>query len=194
MNVDYKALCIDLFGTDNVGELKKIAEKINDNRNAGRKRKFTEREVVEIEKKLEQGVTMEAVAKYYGTSRQIIDKYINRPPQKGYTLRMMYMNGQKTCTIIDVDFMNEKISIKNRTDDILHRAFGVVEKPTWEQFQDFLADRCFPETRGNVKTLLKDLQLDSYDPLQIVEKTKGRTADDNLWIKFKYYPQREDGK
>ncbi len=190
MNVDYKALCIELFGTDNVGELKKIAEKTNDNRNAGRKRKFTEREVVEMEKKLEQGVTMEAVAKHYGTSRQIVDKYINRPPQKGYTLRMMYMNGQKTCTIIDVDFMNEKISIKNRTDDILHRAFGVVEKPTWEQFQDFLADRCFPETRGNVKTLLKDLQLDSYDPLQIVEKTKGRTADDNLWIKFKYYPQR----
>ena len=35
-------------------------------------------------------------------------------------------------------------------------------------------------------------ELDSYDPLQIVEKTKGRTADDNLWIKFKYYSQRRN--
>ena len=84
------------------------------------------------------------------------------------------------CTIIDVDFLNEKIKIKNRTDDILHRAFGVVEQPSWQQFEEFLADRCFPETRGNMKSVLRDLQLDSYDPLHIIEKTKGRTADDNL--------------
>ena len=43
-----------------------------------------------------------------------------------------------------------------------------------------------------MKSVLRDLQLDSYDPLHIIEKTKGRTADDNLWIKFKYYPQREE--
>ena len=190
MNVDYKALCVDLFGTDDVSELRKIAKKIDYNRNAGRKHKFIQEQVNEIEKLLEQGMTMESVAKRYGTSRQIIDKYVNHPPQKGYTLRMMYMNGQKTCTIIDVDFMNERILIKNRTDDVLHRAFGVIEKPTWEQFQEFLADRCFPKTRGNLKSILKELNIDSYDPMQIVEKTKGRTADDNLWIKFKYYPQR----
>ncbi len=190
MSVDYKALCIDFFGTDDVNELKKIAKKVNDNRNAGRKRKFTNDEIDSIENMLEQGVTMEKVAKHYGTSRQIIDKYVNCPPHEGYSLRMMYMNGQKTCTIIDVDFINEKIAIKNRTDDILHRAFGVVENPTWEQFQDFLTDRCFPETRGNIKSVLKDLGVDSYDALQIVEKTKGKTADDNLWLKFKYYPQR----
>ena len=77
----------------------------------------------------------------------------------------------------------------DRTDDMLHRAFGVVEKPTWEHFEEFLADRCFPETRGNLKAILKELNIGSYDKLQIVEKTKGRTTDDNLWIKFKYYPK-----
>lgn len=192
MNTDYRALCVELFGTDDAAELKKIAEKANDNRNAGRKRKFTEKEINEIEKMLEKGMTMSAVAKQFDTSRQIIDKYVNRPMEKDYTLRMTYMNGQKVCTVIDVDFINEKIAIKNRTDDILHRAFGVVEEPTWQQFQEFLADRCFPETRGNIKSVLKDLKLDSYDPLQIVEKTKGRTTDDGLWIKFKYYPQRRE--
>ena len=135
---------------------------------------------------------MSAVAEKYDTSRQIINKYFNQKPEKNYTLRMTYMYGQNPCTIIDVDFLNEKIAIKNRTDDVLHRAFGVIENPTWQQFQEFLEDRCFPRTRGDIKTLLRSLELDSYDPLQIVEKTKGRTADDNLWIKFKYYSQRRN--
>lgn len=192
MNTDYRALCVELFGTDNVEELRKIAKKATDNRNAGRKRKFTKKEIDEIEQLLEKGMTMNEVAKHYNTSRQIIAKAINVPRPKEYSLRITYMNKQKPCTIIDVDFINERIAIKNRTDDILLRAFGVVEEPTWQQFQEFLADRCFPETRGNLKTILKELEIDSYDPLQIAEKTKGRTADDNLWLKFKYYPMRRD--
>ncbi len=192
MNIDYRALCVDLFGTDDVKELKKIAEKVNDNRNAGRKKKLSKKQIEEIENLLEKGVTMTEVAKIYGTSRQIIDKYVNPPIEKNYTLRMTYMNGRKPCTIIDVDFINEKITIKNRTDDILHRAFGVVEEPTWQQFQEFLEERCFPKTRGDAKAILKKMNIDSYDELQIVEKTKGRTADDNLWLKFKYYPQRRE--
>ena len=189
MKTDYRKLCVELFGTDDIDELKNIAKKIKDNRNAGRKQQFTQAEIKKIEKLLENGMTMSEVAKKYNTSRQIIDKYVNSPPQKGYTLRMTYMYRQNPCTIIDVDFLNEKVAIKNRTNDILHRAFGTIENPTWQQFQQFLQDRCFPETRGNIKSVLRDLNIDSYDPLQIVEKTKGKTADDNLWIKFKYYPK-----
>ncbi len=191
MDIDYRALCIEFFGTDDVNELKEIAKKSNDNRNAGRKQKLSKKQVQEIENLLEKGITMTEVAKIYGTSRQIIDKYINTPVESDYTLRMTYMNGRKPCTIIDVDFINERIIIKNRTEDVLHRAFGVVEEPTWKQFQEFLADRCFPETRGNAKAILKEMNIDSYDKLQIIEKTKGRTAEDNLWIKFKYYPKGE---
>ena len=191
MNIDYRALCVELFGTDDVKELKKISEKMKDTRNAGRKNKFNDKQVKEIENLLRKGMTMSEVASIYGTSRQIIDKYVNKPIGKDYTLRMTYMNGRKPCTIIDVDFLNEKIAIKNRTDDMLHRAFGVVEEPTWEHFEEFLADRCFPETRGNLKAILKELNIGSYDKLQILEKTKGKTSDDDLWIKFKYFPKGE---
>ncbi len=187
MDIDYRALCIDLFGTDDVKELEKIAKKANDNRGAGRKNKLNKKQIKEIEILLEKGMTLTEIARIYGTSRQIIDKYINTPIESDYTLRMTYMHGRKPCTIIDVDFINERIRIKNRTDDILHRAFGVIEEPTWEHFEEFLADRSFPQSRGNAKAILKDMNIDSYDKLQIVEKTKGRTADDNLWIKFKYY-------
>ena len=78
--------------------------------------------------------------------------------------------------------------IQNKTNDMLHRAFGVIEEPTWDDFETFLKDRCFPSTRGDIKELLNALQLSSYDPMQIVEKMRGKTAEDNLWIKFNYYP------
>jgi hypothetical protein len=40
-----------------------------------------------------------------------------------------------------------------------------------------------------VKDILGGLQLTDYDPLQIVEKTKGKTAEDDMWLKFTYYPR-----
>ena len=76
----------------------------------------------------------------------------------------------------------------SRNNDLLHRAFGVVKDSSWEDFQEFLKSRCFPPTRGNVKEELRALGLTDYDPLQIVEKTHGRTAEDRLWLKFRYYP------
>lgn len=185
---DYRKLCLELFGTDNVEELRKIAERVNSKniRNAGRKRKFTEQEAREMRSLREDGVTVQDIACRFGTSRQIVSKYLNAPLANGYTMRMTYMFRNKACTTIDVNFLEQKIRIQNRTNDILHRAFGTNEQPTWEDFEIFLQERCFPSTRAYLKEELKALGLDSYDPLQIVERTKGRTAEDNLWLKIQY--------
>lgn len=190
--MDYRKLCLDLFGTDDVNELTKIAQKYKEknSRKAGRKKKFMAEDVQAIRRLLEGGMTVNEVAKQFQTSRQVIGKYLNEKPSDGYTLRITYMYQQHPCTIIDVDFFNQKVKIQNKTKDILHRAFGVIEHPTWDDFELFLKGRCFPDTRGNVKELLKQLQLTSYDPLQIVEKTRGRTTEDDMWLKFGYYPRR----
>ncbi len=116
-----------------------------------------------------------------------IDSY--EKPRPGCTMRIFYMYEQDICTIIDIDFGEEKIYIQNKTDDMLHRAFGVVEEPDWEDFEYFLLDRCFPPTRGRMKEELARWGLTSYDPLQIVEKANGRTAEDDLWMQFRYYPR-----
>ena len=188
--MDYHKLCLDLFGTDDVNELERIARAYREKnpRKAGRKNKFTAEDVQTIRSLIENGMTVNQVAERFQTSRQIIGKYLNEKPAKGYTLRITYMYQQHPCTIIDVDFFNQKVMIQNKTKDVLHRAFGVTKAPTWDDFEVFLRDRCFPATRGNVKDLLKQLQLTSYDPLQIVEKTRGRTAEDDMWLKFSYYP------
>lgn len=188
--MDYRNLCLELFGTDDVNELTRIAQtyKLKNPRKAGRKKKFTAEDVQTIRTLIENGMTVNDVAERFKTSRQIIGKYLNKKPADGYTLRITYMYHQHPCTVIDVDFLNQRVIVQNKTKDILHRAFGVVEHPTWDDFKLFLKDRCFPSTRGDVKEILKDLQLTSYDPLQIAEKTKGRTAEDDMWMKFHYYP------
>lgn len=110
------------------------------------------------------------------------------------TMRMNYMYKEELCTTIDVDFMHKKVYVENQTDNILHRAFGVVKDPDWERFEEFLESRCFPRSRANLKEILRDIGVDSYDPLQIIEKTGGRMAEDKQWIEIIYYDRRGSGE
>jgi hypothetical protein len=139
-----------------------------------------------IRKLQENGVTVNEIAKRYGTSRQVVSKYLNQAAGDSSTMRLTLMYRHSPCTMIDVDFLHQKVKIQNRTNDILHRAFGINDQPTWEDFEQFLRDRCFPETRGLLKEELQDMGVDSYDPLQIIARTKGRTAEDDLWLKINY--------
>ena len=66
----------------------------------------------------------------------------------------------------------------------LSSAFGVNRKPTWDDLQIFLKDRCVPQERDGLKYYLSDLGLDCYDPLAIIRKTEGRMAEDSCWIKI----------
>ena len=95
-----------------------------------------------------------------------------------------YKNPHGLCTIIRADFQKETVEIENHTDVILHRAFGVNQSPTWQDFQDFLEERCFPRTRACLKLVLRDVGVDFYDPLTIISKTQGRMAEDNQWIEI----------
>jgi len=92
------------------------------------------------------------------------------------------MNQDTLETTIYADYATETVRIENHTNDIFHLAFGINKKPTWEEFQWFLEDRCPPRTRQNIKEILRDLDVQYYDPILICEKTEGRCADDNSWM------------
>lgn len=47
-------------------------------------------------------------------------------------MRLTYMFRRQPCTVIDVNFLDRKVVIQNKTDDILHRAFGVIKGPDLE--------------------------------------------------------------
>ena len=177
---DYRKLCIEIFGTDDERELREIASR----QRSGRKKALSKKDTEAIIEMQQQGKTTKEIAEHFGVSRQTISKYLNKPLNDNYVMRIDFMYKQKICTEIYVDFTHKKINIVNRTNDIMKRAFGINENPTWQDFEDFLADRCFPKERAMCKTILGRIGIDSYDPFQIVEKTNGRTAEDNQYLRF----------
>ena len=126
------------------------------------------------------------IARQYHVSRQTIYSQIKRAynfsDDPDVKMRMNFMNHDDLCTTIDIDFRHEKIKIKNYTDQIIFRAFGVVTDPDWADFEYFLEERCYPRTRDHRKDILREMGLPFYDPLLIIEKTQGRMSDDHQWI------------
>ena len=88
------------------------------------------------------------------------------------------------CTLIDVDEMQKIVHIRNYVDNIQFRAFGIKEDPTIEDYNEFLESRCFPRTRDKMKLVLRDLGIPFYDPYLIIQKTEGRMAEDDFWIRI----------
>lgn len=105
-------------------------------------------------------------------------------PQKKYPMRIWYMFHQEICSVIDVDERLRKLVVYNYTNDPIKRAFGREDRPTFERYEEFLESRCFPRSRDKMKIHLKELDLLFYDPLMIIEKTQGRMAEDDFWIKI----------
>jgi len=183
-------------------------------RNAGRKPSISREELQVIKCKREQGSSVTRLAEEYGVSRQTMSAYLNTEEKEDinqiiyrtykkwaevnrdfrkscqvqdYLLRMEFMCEDELCSSILVNFKNKEVAVVNHTNDVIHQAFGVKAKPDWEDFEYFLESRCFPRGRDYMKDILRDLELDFYDPLAIIEKTKGRMAEDKQWIRLIYY-------
>lgn len=120
---------------------------------------------------------------------KMLDKYPEyvaavRIPDKIYPIRLWYMHKQSLCTLIDVDEVRRLVRIRNYTDNVMFRAFGKEEEPDYAMYTDFLESRCFPSSRDKMKLVLKDLDLPFYEPFMIIEKTEGRMAEDDFWIRI----------
>lgn len=97
---------------------------------------------------------------------------------------LFYKKNNEIMTEICVDHNKETVNIKNYTNDMLDRAFGNNESPSYKDFEDFLEERCFPRNRDKMKFHLRQLELDYYDPYQIVRKTGGKLEGDSYSIVF----------
>lgn len=113
-----------------------------------------------------------------------MEKNIKNNSSANKPLRMWYMYKEKPCTLIEADESKNIVKIKNYADNILFTAFGVNENPSMEDFKEFLESRCFPRTRDKMKLVLEDIGVPCYDPYLIIEKTEGRMAEDDFWLKI----------
>lgn len=197
MSTDFKQQIYEIFGTTEPEQLRHIAKNADlythmmstvsvNKSSAGRKNSFTDPQIAHILALQLQGTKIAAIARMYQVSRQTIYSQIKRAhhfsKHPATQMRMFFMNRDHLCTSIDIDFKHEQIFIQNYTDQIPLRAFGVITKPDWNDFEYFLEDRCFPKTRHHAKEILRDLGVPFYDPLLIIEKTQGRMEGDHQWI------------
>lgn len=105
-------------------------------------------------------------------------------PEQKHPVRMWYMYRDKVCTLIDIDERERQVFIKNYTNKIMFRAFGKMENPSYEEYEEWLESRCFPRERDKMKLMLRELDIPFYDPMLIVSKTEGRMAEDDFWIRI----------
>lgn len=115
------------------------------------------------------------------TRRLSVQEFLKQ--KQGHELsRLCFYNGDTLCTTIIADFTDEILVVENHIDDPVKTAFGNNPLPDWGDFQRFLQERCVPKERAGLREYLESLGLAEYDPLEIIQKTAGRMAEDNQWL------------
>ena len=99
---------------------------------------FTEPQLAHILALQQQGASLSEIAEEYQVSGQVICEEIKRARHfneiPDVAMRIYFMNREELCTAIDIDFRHERVKIRNYTDQIPLRAFGVVTEPRLEGF------------------------------------------------------------
>ena len=91
-------------------------------------------------------------------------------------------SGDTLCARIAADETEKTVRIENLAADCLKLPFGNNKNPIWKDYQHFLEDRCIPKTRAGLQEYLEAIGVDRYEPLEIIRKTQGRMAGDDLWL------------
>lgn len=113
------------------------------------------------------------------------DEFIRSGKGKGHEIYLLsYYDDQTLCSKIAADYTDQTVCFENYTNNFLRTAFGNNLVPTWEDFQAFLEERCIPRSRAGLRAYLDTIGVDQYDPLEIIQKTKGRMAEDNQWLRM----------
>jgi hypothetical protein len=114
-----------------------------------------------------------------------MDKFLEKKKSLGHKLlKLEFYDSESLCTKIIADFTDETLSAENTTEHIVKTAFGKNEVPTWEDFQNFLEERCVPRRRSGIREYLEAIGVEEYNPMEIIKKTSGRMAEDNQWLKW----------
>ncbi len=118
---------------------------------------------------------------------QSIEQYRTARLAQGHKLlEIRYYNGDTLCTLICADQTAKDLRTENHTDNLVKTAFGKNLFPSWADLEEFIEERCIPHQRAGLREYLEVLGLEEYDPLAIIQKTKGRMAEDDQWMEVEY--------
>ena len=117
------------------------------------------------------------------TKKLSFSEFLEANRQTGHKLFLISCySGSVLCARIAADETAKKLRVENFVSDFLKLPFGNNQNPSWEDYLHFLESRCIPRTRAGLQEYLEAIGVDSYEPLEIIRKTQGRMAEDNLWL------------
>lgn len=117
------------------------------------------------------------------SKRLTAEEWIAEKQAQGHSLlRLCYFDGNILCTTILADPASQTLQIENHIDSLIKTAFGNNLSPSWEDFQQFLENRCIPRARAGLREYLETIGVAEYNPLEIIQKTQGRMAEDDQWL------------
>lgn len=109
--------------------------------------------------------------------------FVERQLAQSHEVRILrFYDRDDLCSTIYADFTAQTVIVENQAVPTIKTAFGNNLLPNWEDFQQFLQERCIPQQRAGLREYLETLGLDEYDPLAIIGKTSGRMAEDQQWL------------
>jgi len=119
------------------------------------------------------------------SKRKTIEEFILSGKTSGHhLLSMVFYDGNTPCTKIVADYTSETVKHENYVDNKIKTAFGRNEHPNWQDYLEFLEERCIPKTRAGLREYLEVIGVDGYEPLEIIRRTKGRMYEDQQWVEI----------
>lgn len=119
----------------------------------------------------------------YIESEKSVGEFVLQKKDMGHKIKKLsFYDGEELCTVIYADFTDKILKAENFTKDVVKTAFGNNKNLMWEDFMNFLEERCIPKERSGIREYLEAIGVAEYNPIEIIQKTKGKTAEDNQWI------------
>ena len=117
------------------------------------------------------------------TRKQPFAEFLEASRHAGHKILLLSCYSRDAlCARIAADETKKKVCVENLAADCLKLPFGNNPSPSWADYQHFLEDRCIPKTRAGLQEYLEAIGVDRYEPLEIIRKTQGRMAEDDLWL------------
>ena len=117
------------------------------------------------------------------TKKLSFSEFLEANRQTGHKLFLLSCySGSVLCARIAADETAKKLCVENLVSDFLKLPFGNNQNPSWEDYLHFLESRCIPRTRAGLREYLETIGVGHYNPLEIIRKTQGRMAEDDIWL------------
>ena len=117
--------------------------------------------------------------------QESLSEFIGGKKALGHKLiKLSVFDGDDLCSVICADFTDKTVKHEDHTKNCMKTPFGNNKNPDFSDFESFLEERCIPESRAGIREYLNVLNIDSYEPLEIIKKTKGVMAEDNIHLEL----------